>query len=170
MILVALGSNQHGPWGSPQETMHRAVQELNCYPTRVLQVSTFIVTVPFGRKNQPDFINAVAHLETRLPPETLLRLLQGIERRAGRSRSVKWGPRTLDLDIIDYHGRVVSYRKLQLPHAGISERTFVLVPIAEIAHYWKHPVNHRTAQEMLAASVHASAPSSCPGWGVLNSK
>ena len=153
MILIALGSNLTGPWGTPQETIARAIQELQCWPTRVTKASTSIVTAPFGRKNQPDFVNAVVQIKTHLPPHALLSRLHAIERLAGRKRGLRWGPRTLDLDIIDYHGlRLRSSRHgitgLTLPHAGIADRSFVLLPITEIAPAWRHPVNRMTARQM----------------------
>ena len=154
MILVALGSNQSGPWGSPEQTIKRALVELNSGPVKVKHASTLIQTVPFGVVNQPNFVNGVALIETALPPRTLLRRLHMIERLAGRKRGRRWGPRTLDLDLLDYHGLQMKQKgqvqkALVLPHPGIAERLFVLEPIAEIAPRWKHPVNHKTAASMI---------------------
>ena len=150
MILVALGSNMAGPWGSPRETVERALAELNHYPLKLKRASTLLITKPFGVLNQPDFVNAAAVIETALPPEVLLRKLHEIETRAGRKRRKRWGPRTLDLDLLDYNGLVKrkpspSPKQLILPHPGITERAFVLEPLAEIAPSWKHPQNHETA-------------------------
>jgi 2-amino-4-hydroxy-6-hydroxymethyldihydropteridine diphosphokinase len=155
MILIALGSNINGPWGSPRETLARAITELNRGPVRIARVSSLIVTAPFGRKNQPDFANAVASVETHLSPISLLARLHVIERNAGRKRGLRWGPRTLDLDILDYHGLIFTGRgigkaSLTLPHAGIADRSFVLAPIAEIAPRWRHPRTHQSAKAMLA--------------------
>ena len=154
MILVALGSNQSGPWGNPEQTIKRALVELNSGPVKVKHASTLIQTVPFGVVNQPNFVNGVALIETALPPRTLLRRLHMIERQAGRKRGRRWGPRTLDLDLLDYHGLQMKQKgqvqkALVLPHPGIAERLFVLEPIAEIAPRWKHPVNHKTAASMI---------------------
>jgi 2-amino-4-hydroxy-6-hydroxymethyldihydropteridine diphosphokinase len=154
MILVALGSNISGPWGSPRQAVQRALAELSQWPVALLRASTLIETAPFGNKNQPNFVNAVAIIDTALPPESLLRLLHMIERKAGRRRAKRWGPRTLDLDIIDYHGIVKAQRgqhqkALVLPHPGIAERSFVLDPIAEIAPRWRHPLTHNTAKVMI---------------------
>ncbi len=154
MILVALGSNQSGPWGTPEEIVRRALLELNSGPTKLKAASSLIQTAPFGVTNQPNFVNAVAHIETALSPYTLLRRLHMIERQGGRRRGRRWGPRTLDLDLIDYNGQQITQKgllqkALVLPHPGIAMRLFVLEPIAEIAPRWKHPVNHKTAVSMI---------------------
>ncbi len=154
MILVALGSNISGPWGNPRQTVEKAVAALNQFPLRLIIVSTLIETAPFGNKNQPHFVNAVAIIQTALAPENLLRRLHMIERAAGRRRAKRWGPRTLDLDVIDYHGLIKLQRgqhqkALVLPHPGISERSFVLEPIAEIAPRWRHPVTNQSAKVMI---------------------
>jgi 2-amino-4-hydroxy-6-hydroxymethyldihydropteridine diphosphokinase len=154
MILVALGSNVSGPWGTPRETIIRALQELNRFPLHLRGASGLLATKPFGVKNQPDFINAVARIETALTPQALLQKLHMIERAAARRRGRRWGPRTLDLDLLDFHGlkregSPNTLKLLRLPHPGIAERSFVLVPIAEVAPDWKHPETHRTALEML---------------------
>ena len=84
-----------------------------------------------------------------LSPLALLQKLHAIEKEAGRRRTTRWGPRTLDLDIIDYHGLVRSTGKLVLPHPGIAERIFVLKPISELAAKWRHPTSHLSAKIML---------------------
>jgi 2-amino-4-hydroxy-6-hydroxymethyldihydropteridine diphosphokinase len=154
MILVALGSNQSGPWGTPEQTVERALAELNSGPIKLIRASSLIQTAAFGVINQPNFVNAIALIDTALSPHTLLRRLHMIERQAGRKRGRRWGPRTLDLDLIDYHGQQIKQKgqvqkALILPHPGVAERLFVLVPIAEIAPGWKHPVNHKTAASMI---------------------
>lgn len=150
MIIVALGSNMWGPWGSPRETVMRAFTALDEGPVRVLRRSGLIITEPFGRKNQPPYVNAAAVLATHLSPDALMRRLHMIERAAGRQRRLRWGPRTLDLDLLDYHGLVRrklthSIRPLVLPHPGIEERLFVLEPLLDVAPEWKHPVSRRAA-------------------------
>jgi len=156
MILVALGANMAGPWGTPRQTVMLALRELDRNGLRVIRASRLIETKPFGRPNQPDFVNAVALLETHLPPQALLARLHAIERAAGRRRTIRWGPRTLDLDLLDYRGLVWDNAavgnepgSLVLPHPGIAERSFVLEPIMEIAPRWRHPVLRATARELL---------------------
>ena len=155
MILVGIGANVPGPWGSPSQTIERALAMLGRDGVQLMAVSPLITTVPFGRLNQPDFVNGVARIETHLPPAALMRRLHAIEREAGRRRAVRWGPRTLDLDLLDYHGMVRhpgrsgDGRTLVLPHPEIAERRFVLEPIAAVAPEWRHPVSRQSAAEML---------------------
>jgi len=150
MILVALGSNQPGPWGNPEETLRAALARLDGGGIRLKRASRLIASAPFGVTDQPAFVNAVAEVETALPPEALLERLHLIERMAGRRRTLRWGPRTLDLDLLDYHGLVrKAPARPVLPHPGIAERIFVLAPLAEIAPRWRHPVTCRTATDML---------------------
>jgi 2-amino-4-hydroxy-6-hydroxymethyldihydropteridine diphosphokinase len=99
-------------------------------------------------------VNAVAEVESRLSPEALLKRLHIIERLAGRRRTLRWGPRTLDLDLIDYHGVIRRSAPPVLPHPGIAERIFVLAPIAEIAPHWRHPETRLTAAAMLKKLDH----------------
>lgn len=149
MILIALGSNRESPWGSPRDTVREALRRLNVRGIRLKRASALLVSSPFGVTDQPDFVNAVAEVESCLPPEALLRQLHVIERLAGRRRTLRWGPRTLDLDLLDYHGLVRRGTPPVLPHPGIAERIFVLAPIAEIAPHWRHPETRLTAAAML---------------------
>jgi 2-amino-4-hydroxy-6-hydroxymethyldihydropteridine diphosphokinase len=149
MILIAIGSNISGPWGPPQQCVQHALQALNKDGLKLVMASRLMLTAPFGNPNQPPFVNAVARIETHLPPLALLQKLHAIERKAGRRRAMRWGPRTLDLDIIDYHGLIRPSGNLILPHPGIAERIFVLKPIAELTEQWRHPASHLSAQGML---------------------
>jgi 2-amino-4-hydroxy-6-hydroxymethyldihydropteridine diphosphokinase len=157
MILVALGSNVPGPWGLPHETVEQALGELDRPPLRLVRASRLIRTAPMGPRDQPDFINAVAVIATDLDASDLLARLHDIELSADRRRSLRWGPRTLDLDLIDYDGRIIGeadevrtrHGLMLLPHPGIAERAFVLAPIAEIAPQWRHPLTGKSAAEML---------------------
>ena len=154
MIIIALGSNQTGPWGSPEQTIAQALRALDHGPIKLKRTSAFIKTAPFGVTNQPDFVNAVAEVKTALSPYALLRRLHMVERSAARKRGRRWGPRTLDLDLIDYHGlqikqKGIVQKALILPHPGIAARSFVLQPLAEIAPRWKHPITHKTASSMI---------------------
>jgi 2-amino-4-hydroxy-6-hydroxymethyldihydropteridine diphosphokinase len=147
MILVGLGSNVSGPWGTPRDTVIRALRELDGNGTQLIIASRLVETAPFGKLNQPSFVNAVARIATAMPAETLMHHLHDIERRAGRRRRLRWGPRTLDLDLLDYHG-LVRHGRLLLPHPGMTERDFVLTPLAEIAPGWRHPVTRSSARMM----------------------
>ena len=128
---VGLGSNLHGPVGQLEKTF----EELNAIPkTRLVRQSSLYRSAPFGGVEQPDFVNAVASVLTQLEPHALLRELQSIENRRGRERGdVRWGPRILDLDLLVYSDRRIDDEDLTVPHPGILERNFVLLPLAEIA-------------------------------------
>jgi 2-amino-4-hydroxy-6-hydroxymethyldihydropteridine diphosphokinase len=154
MIIIALGSNIAGPWGTPHQTVQRALKELNTGPLQLVKASTLIETEPFGVLDQPHFVNGVAIIETALLPVALIEKLHAIEQLAGRRRLKRWGPRTLDLDIIDYDGVVLpadlhKHNSLVLPHPSIAERSFVLEPIQEIAPEWQHPLTQETPLAMI---------------------
>ncbi len=158
MILIGLGSNVPGRWGKPQQTIEKALEKLNEAPCQVLVASTLIKTAPFGMVDQPDFVNAVASISCNLTPKELMAYLHDVELLADRRRTVRWGPRTLDLDLLDYNGQVLEgegeteghQKPLELPHPGISQRLFVLEPIAEIAPDWVHPVSNKTVKSLIA--------------------
>ena len=125
--VIALGSNI----GNPTENLDLALALLR-EATDVKKVSSFYVTKPIGYEDQPDFVNAVCIIETELPAMDLLNMLHGIEKAMGRERTIKWGPRTLDLDIIQYGSMLSSAEELTLPHPRAHERKFVLEPWHEI--------------------------------------
>jgi 2-amino-4-hydroxy-6-hydroxymethyldihydropteridine diphosphokinase len=125
---VSLGANL----GDARGTLRRAVDELGELG-RVAGVSALYETDPVGLEHQPAFTNAVAVLDTQLPPRALLDGLHRIEARHGRVRHVRWGPRTLDLDLIWYEGETSSDATLTLPHPRAHEREFVLRPLADVA-------------------------------------
>lgn len=127
---VALGANL----GNPLETLQHAVTALRGLPGSHLQaVSSFYRTAPIGLRNQPDFINAVAALDTDLSPAALLDALFAVEADFGRVRSIRNAPRTLDLDLLLHGTHVCGDPYLTLPHPRMHLRAFVLAPLAEIA-------------------------------------
>jgi len=125
--VVALGANI----GNPQEQMDLAVAML-CESTDVIAISSYYSTKPVGGPEQPDYLNAVCVIESDLPALDLLSLLHGIEKSLGRERNERWGPRTIDLDLIQYGSLLSSADELQLPHSRAHERRFVLEPWYEI--------------------------------------
>jgi len=157
MILIGLGSNVEGPWGSPEETVREAIKRLDGTETRVVKASRLLLSKPVGPIEQDDYINGAAILETSLNPEALMKHLHDLELEADRRRTVRWAPRTLDIDLLDYNGIIRKgdgvadghQKPLNLPHPAIAERGFVLAPVCEIAPDWRHPVTSRTAAEML---------------------
>jgi 2-amino-4-hydroxy-6-hydroxymethyldihydropteridine diphosphokinase len=125
--VVALGANI----GNPQEQMDVAVAMLR-EATDVIALSSYYTTKPVGGPEQPDYINAICIIESELPATDLLSLLHGIEKSLGRERTEKWGPRTIDLDLIQYGTLLSSATELQLPHPRAHERRFVIEPWHEI--------------------------------------
>lgn len=130
-VYVGLGSNQ----GDSVGLLRRALTDLGRLPhSTVVVASSLYRSKPMGPVAQPDFVNAVVALETTLAPRDLLRALQGIETAHGRVRTdLRWGPRTLDLDILVYGEMVMRSDDLVIPHPGIADRRFVLIPLLEIA-------------------------------------
>ena len=129
-VYVALGANL----GDPASTLRAAFGALANLPdSRVIRCSSLYRTAPVGIVDQPEFVNAVAQLETTLAPQALLAELLDIERRFGRQRAEKNGPRTLDLDLLLYDDRRLELPELILPHPRLHLRAFVLQPLAEIA-------------------------------------
>ncbi len=128
--FVALGSNL----GDPQATVQAALDALESLPRSALAAaSSLYLSAPVGLHNQPDFINAVAALDTQLGAETLLEELFAIEARFGRTRAYRNSPRTLDLDLLLYGDETRRTAQLTLPHPRMHERAFVLLPLVEIA-------------------------------------
>jgi len=128
---IGLGSNLQ----QPSEQVNQALQQLAKIPrTRLLTASPLYRSVPLGPADQPDYINAVAALATRLSPLALLDALQAIERQQGRVREgERWGPRTLDLDLLLYGDQQIHNDRLTVPHPGLGERNFVLYPLYDVA-------------------------------------
>jgi 2-amino-4-hydroxy-6-hydroxymethyldihydropteridine diphosphokinase len=125
--VIALGANI----GNPREQLDVAIALLR-ESTDVIAVSGYYVTQPVGGPQQPDYLNAVCILNSDLPAKDLLSLLHGIERSLGRERKEKWGPRTIDLDLIQYGSLLSKATELELPHPRAHERRFVLEPWHEI--------------------------------------
>jgi 2-amino-4-hydroxy-6-hydroxymethyldihydropteridine diphosphokinase len=128
--FVALGSNL----GEPQATVQAALAALESLPRSTLvAASSLYLSAPVGLRNQPDFINAVAALDTQLSPDALLEELFAIEARFGRKREFHHAPRTLDLDLLLYGDKTRGAARLTLPHPRMHERAFVLLPLLELA-------------------------------------
>jgi len=157
MILIALGANLPSPAGPPAVTLKAALARLEQRGVKILSVSSFYETPAWPDPAKPVFVNAVAAVTTVLQPVELLMLLHGVETDFGRLRSAPNAPRTLDLDLLDYDGLVMT-DGVVLPHPRLAERSFVLAPLAEIAPDWRHPATGLGAGELLAVLPDRDAP------------
>lgn len=142
---LGLGSNL----GDKEAYLNQAVKALDeTRGCQVEKVSSYLVTEPYGGVEQDDFLNACLCLKTYLSPEELLRRLHEIEQDAHRERIIRWGPRTLDLDILLYDDLILETKDLILPHMDMENREFVLKPLSEIAPNLRHPILHKTMRQL----------------------
>lgn len=129
-VYIGLGSNLN----DPQAQLKQAIISIKKIPlSKVIKCSSFYLSKPFGNIEQPDYINAVLEFATELSPHDLLDFLQGIEAKQQRVRQQRWGPRTLDLDILMYDDNIIKDSRLSIPHVEMHRRGFVLLPLYEIA-------------------------------------
>ena len=169
VALVALGSNAASAAGGAKETVLEAISALKMVSGRVVGVSQLFETPCFPAGAGPDFVNGAVAMETALSAKDLLKVLHGIEADFGRKRVTRWGQRTLDLDLVAYGDAVLPDLKtfsawlqldpdsqakeapdqLILPHPRVQDRGFVLVPLAQVAPDWVHPVLNRSISQML---------------------
>jgi 2-amino-4-hydroxy-6-hydroxymethyldihydropteridine diphosphokinase len=149
VILIGIGANLKSPLGEPLETCRAAIAELprNCiFPERV---SGWYSSPAHPPSAQPEFVNAVISVTTGLSPADLLGAMNRIETRFGRVRTVANAARSLDLDLLDYDGRIEAGPPV-LPHPRMHLRRFVLDPLAEVAAHWRHPIQGLSIPEMIA--------------------
>ncbi len=148
-VFFSLGANL----GDRQATISEALARLEeSGHVQVVRRSSVYETAPVGKTDQPWFVNLVAEIETDLPPEALLDLAQRIEADLGRTRDIRWGPRTIDIDVVLYGDQVIRTRRLIVPHPEMTRRRFVLEPLVEIAPDLVMPDGRAVAD--LAAAVH----------------
>ncbi|MDP2619471.1 MAG: 2-amino-4-hydroxy-6-hydroxymethyldihydropteridine diphosphokinase [Hyphomicrobiales bacterium] len=161
MLLIAIGSNLNGPWGTPVETAARAVRALQSCGVAVTRTSRFYRTAPIGPGRQAPYVNLLVAARSHLPPAALLMVLHRIEAKAGRVRAGRWRARTLDLDLIAYHRLVLGWDPdrdparmagavprpgaVVVPHPRLHLRPFVVRPLVDIAPLWHHPVTGDSA-------------------------
>lgn len=143
---LAFGSNM----GDSKGYIEGALKDIRQHPYfRKIRVSDYFITSPYGGVEQADFVNGVLEAETMLNPRKLLNYLHQLEAQAGRERSLRWGPRTLDLDILFYEKEVVEEEDLQIPHKDMANRDFVLIPLMQLTSCFRHPITGKTVEEMV---------------------
>jgi 2-amino-4-hydroxy-6-hydroxymethyldihydropteridine diphosphokinase len=147
-VYLSLGSNI----GDREANLLAAIERLQAPELRVLRVSPIYETEPVGLAAQRWFLNLAVEAETTLFPLQLLARTGRIERELGRQRTVANGPRTIDIDILFYGNAVVKTARLEIPHPRLSERRFVLAPLAGLAPGLRHPVTHQTVRQLLEAA------------------
>jgi 2-amino-4-hydroxy-6-hydroxymethyldihydropteridine diphosphokinase len=147
---LSLGANVDDRLGH----MRLAVGEISARTGRVIARSWVYETEPWGRVDQPRFLNACVILETELPPLGLLEEFKKIETETGRLKRAHWGPREIDIDIIFFDDLVLDDKLLTIPHRLMQLRSFVLVPLNEIAPDWRHPADGRTVRDLSESVSH----------------
>jgi 2-amino-4-hydroxy-6-hydroxymethyldihydropteridine diphosphokinase len=147
-VFLGLGSNL----GERHKFLSRAVHGLKqLKDVKIIWTSSIYETEPYGRKEQPGFLNAVVELETTLAPPDLFDNIKAIEQNVGRTSTERWGPREIDIDILVYDGVVFDGKNVNVPHPELEKRRFVLVPLAEVAPDLVHPVSGLTMEELAAS-------------------
>ncbi|MGI4789191.1 MAG: 2-amino-4-hydroxy-6-hydroxymethyldihydropteridine diphosphokinase [Janthinobacterium lividum] len=142
---IGLGSNL----GDRETHLETALSELRSLPTmKVTQVSSVYETAPVGLTDQPDFLNMVAEIQTSLSPLALLSALLHIENKIGRVRTIRWGPRVIDLDLLLFGHQEIALPELTVPHPRLRERAFAMIPLSEIAPELMLPGDEKTASEI----------------------
>lgn len=176
--VLGLGANIYSAWGAPAQTIPHVIHSLGVNGISIEARSQLYESAPLGVRKQAVFVNAVVLARTTLPPEALLSTLKTLEREAGRRRAQCWGPRPLDLDILDYAGRVINWSgavfrtlrhearqqagkfvspatqtrsrpRLVTPHPQLHLRPFVLQPLMDVLPHWHHPVTGESAGQLL---------------------
>lgn len=145
-IYILLGSNM----GNRLEYLKAAEELLIQHGIQVIDESSIYETAPWGKGNQDWFLNVVLQIETSQSPSELLKTILGVEQSLGRIRKEKWGERFIDIDILYYHNEVIHTEQLSIPHPGIPDRRFTLIPLVEMCPLEEHPITDQTQMELLA--------------------
>ncbi|WP_428675068.1 2-amino-4-hydroxy-6-hydroxymethyldihydropteridine diphosphokinase [Reyranella sp.] len=151
---IGLGANlSHERFGSPRQTLEAALAELARRGVRTVRVSPWYRTAPIPASDQPWYVNAVAEVESDLPADALLAELHAVEAGFGRARTVPNAARPIDLDLLDFHGQIAAggAKRATLPHPRMTDRAFVLLPLADLAPEWRHPVSGLSVRALIEA-------------------
>ncbi|MBL42217.1 MAG: 2-amino-4-hydroxy-6-hydroxymethyldihydropteridine diphosphokinase [Rhodospirillaceae bacterium] len=149
MIYIGLGANlKYKKNLSLVDSLNLAIEKMSYLSIKVLNKSSFFSSAPVPLTNQPWFVNSVISIETTFAPVELLKNLHSIEKEFGRKRDKKWGPRSLDLDVISYN-KIKSISKINLPHPRMHERAFVLYPLKELDKNWIHPISGKSVSQLI---------------------
>jgi 2-amino-4-hydroxy-6-hydroxymethyldihydropteridine diphosphokinase len=144
-IFLLLGSNM----GNRTAVLINAIKALEDNGISIVKKSSVYETAAWGKTDQQSFLNQVLQIDTSLTPQSLLKVVLRIELELGRVRKVKWGERLIDIDILYYNDLILKDEDLEIPHAGIPQRRFTLIPLVEIEPDLIHPVSHMTQSELL---------------------
>lgn len=145
-IFLCLGSNL----GHREENIRHALIELEEARVRMVKASSLYETEPVLYAEQDSFVNLVLSCKTNISPRQLLLTIKKIEKKLGRTKTFRYGPRIIDIDILFYDDKIIELQNLSIPHRGIADRKFVLVPLNEIAPTFIHPLLNMTITELLA--------------------
>jgi len=145
-VLLLLGSNL----GDRLSFLKCAIEEIGTAIAPIAKASSVYETKSWGKTDAPDYLNQVILLDTGLAPRLVLETLLGIEEKLGRKRGEKWGPRTIDIDILFYGQEIIDEPGLHIPHPELHKRRFTLEPLTEIAPDWLHPVLNKNISELKA--------------------
>lgn len=148
-IYILLGSNL----GDKKKNLQRATNFINWHLGDILKISKIYETAAWGKTDQPSFYNQVVAIRSTIKSQEMLKIINQIEEQMGRIRKEKWGERLIDIDILYYGREVVDQKDLQIPHPGIPERRFTLIPLVEIAPDFIHPILNQDNTSLLKACV-----------------
>lgn len=144
-VYFSIGSNMKNQKGRINETLHLMMEP---YAMKDLEVSKFYITKPYGPVPQPDFLNGCFKLDTYMDPEEIIAYIREIEDYMGRDRSIHWGPRPIDIDILFYDNEVYNSKMVTIPHVDMQNRAFVLEPLNELCPWYRHPVLGKTVAQL----------------------
>jgi 2-amino-4-hydroxy-6-hydroxymethyldihydropteridine diphosphokinase len=147
-VYLLLGSNM----GDSEQTLSAAINMIEDNIGKITKSSSIYRTAAWGNEDQPDFLNQIVIAASPLPAAAILKQIFAIEKEMGRVRTTKYAARVIDIDILFFNDEIINTKNLIIPHPQIQNRRFVLIPLAEVAPSYKHPLLKKTAQELLVIS------------------